>query len=301
MSGLAQELGKKAETLARTQKIIRVTELSTLSKIGRLLKQAERAVSYQERILQTLQQVQQRLGVQEDAESAMPLIIVVTSNRGFCGAYNSNVFAEFDQMFQQFSVRPQVIVIGKQGYKYMQKQECDILEFIDKPIEDISLEDTAEMTSRLLAGLADNKFDALHFVYTQYIDAVHSTARSIEIYPSLPESKTNVELEGILDFEEDEDEMEAILLENYLCGLIYSMLLYSVASEYSARRIAMKTAKDSIEDELDSTLRLKKKSAMQQSTSELFDIIMSAKVLETEATPSQFTKPKKKNAKEKKR
>ncbi|QIK69170.1 hypothetical protein G7062_02210 [Erysipelothrix sp. HDW6C] len=288
MSSTVSELTKKVETLDKMRKVIRVNELSTLSRINKLLTRAENAVSYHQIILNNLQQVQKSLNPSARGGNKKPIAIVVTANRGFCGAYNQNVFQQIDALHDEIGDFD-ALVIGKYGKNYLEKSAIHVARYIDSPIEEITLEDTAEMSSWLLSSIDKGEYDSIYIVYTQYINAVQSEAKHIELFPTIPTFENNKktkqkniheDLEGILDFDDDEIEMERFLMENYLCGVMYSFLLFSIATEYSARRIAMKNAKESMEEEHAATLKLRNRQQRQESTRELMDIIMSASVLE---------------------
>lgn len=102
-----------------------------------------------------------------------------------------------------------------------------------------------------------------------------------KIYPEIPEDSNTeeIEVDYVLDFETDDEQVEQLLLENYLCGLLYSMFRYSVASEYCMRRIAMKQAKDNIQKQLEEAIFNARKQALQQKTGELLDIISGAQTI----------------------
>lgn len=103
-------------------------------------------------------------------------------------------------------------------------------------------------------------------IFTKYLNAVQSEAMCEKIYPEIPEDSDTelIEVDYVLDFETDDEQVEQLLLENYLCGLLYSMFRYSVASEYCMRRIAMKQAKDNIQKQLEEAIFDARKQALQQ-------------------------------------
>lgn len=105
-----------------------------------------------------------------------------------------------------------------------------------------------------------------------------------KIYPDIPEASGTevVEVDYVLDYEHDDEQVEQLLLENYLCGLLYSMFRYSVASEYCMRRIAMKQAKDNIQKQLEEAIFDARKQTLQQKTSELLDVISGAQTIRKE-------------------
>lgn len=288
-AGLIQELTKKINALNTTKKIVRVTELSTLSKLGGYRQRAESAVAYYTTILKSLQQLSNTIsfGAGEAKEENIA-ILVVTSNRGLCGAYNLEVFKQIDKLLTKLpaEANKEFIVIGNQGHRYLEKKSQTIIQTINEPLESINLEQATILTTELIRNIRSGRFDSIYVVFTQYLNAVQSQAQFTKIYPDLPEAEPtmdNDELSGVLDFEEQDDELEFQLLENYLCGLIYSMLLYSVASEYCARRIAMKAANENTSERLDESIALRKKNRLQQATSELIDIITGAQIIKEES------------------
>lgn len=284
MSGQLKDLHREVEALKRTQKVIHVNEISTMSRINRILRKAEKAASYQKSVLTTLKQLASRIEtpISTVNEDKPKLVIIVTSNRGFCGSYNIDVVQKSKEVLEGLEKKPKLLVIGRQGYKNLQREGHNIVEYIDKPVEDITLEDTAELTSKVLQEIHDGEISSIEIIYTKYEDALHSTVTESNLFPldAIQEEDEEVEdLDGILDFEEDEEEILSLLSENYLCGLLYNLLLSSVASEYCARRMAMYLARESIQERLRSVIQLEHKEKMQASTRELFDIITSARAI----------------------
>ncbi|EFS04313.1 ATP synthase F1, gamma subunit, partial [Listeria seeligeri FSL S4-171] len=151
-------------------------------------------------------------------------------------------------------------------------------------LENIDLETTTAITADFIDQINSQQMDALYVVFTKYFNAVHSEAMYEKIYPDIPEEEglKPIEVDYVLDYEEDDEQVEQLLLENYLCGLLYSMFRYSVASEYCMRRIAMKQAKDNIQKQLDEAIFDARKKSLQQKTSELLDIISGAQTIRKE-------------------
>lgn len=288
MSSGNDKLSKKINALKSTRKIVHVTELSTLGKLSGLRKKAEESKLYYETVLRSLRQVRETIGIEpklKESKEKKIRVLLISSDRGLCGAYNIDVFNQVDKLIEQLPKDAEIdfIVIGEQGKRYLEKLNKKLIAQINISLESVDLEKSAEITSSFIKEIELNNIDSLYVVFTKYLNAVESKATVQKIYPELPELEYEKKEENyILDYEGLDEEVEELLLENYLCGLLYSMFLYSVASEYCMRRIAMKEAKDNIEEQLDEAKWMKKKSNNQKQTSELLDIISSASAIRKE-------------------
>ncbi|EAD5841614.1 TPA_asm: F0F1 ATP synthase subunit gamma [Listeria innocua] len=280
---------KKIKALNSTYKIVHVTELATLGKLSGLRAKAEAAVSYYETILKSLRWVRKTMyngNNLQTTEEKNVTALAITSERGLCGAYNSEVFAEIDRLIETLGNQVTInwIVVGEQGHRYLTKLGQNISEYLQFSLENIDLETTTEVTADFIDQINKQEMDALYVIFTKYFNAVHSEAMCEKIYPDIPEESgaEAIEVDYVLDIETDDEQVEQLLLENYLCGLLYSMFRYSVASEYCMRRIAMKQAKDNIHKQHEEAVFDARKKALQQKTGELLDIISGAQTIRKE-------------------
>ncbi|MBC2186166.1 F0F1 ATP synthase subunit gamma [Listeria sp. FSL L7-0253] len=280
---------KKIKALNSTYKIVHVTELATLGKLSGLREKAEAAVSYYETILKSLRWVRKTMYTSKNIqaiEEKNVTALAITSERGLCGAYNSEVFAEIDKLIETLGdqVNLNWIVVGEQGHRYLTNLGQKITTYLQFSLENIDLETTTEVTADFIDQINKQEMDALYVIFTKYLNAVQSEAMCEKIYPDIPEESDaeSIEVDYVLDFETDDEQVEQLLLENYLCGLLYSMFRYSVASEYCMRRIAMKQAKDNIHKQHEEAVFDARKKALQQKTGELLDIISGAQTIRKE-------------------
>ncbi|EAV9918713.1 F0F1 ATP synthase subunit gamma [Listeria monocytogenes] len=280
---------KKIKALNSTYKIVHVTELATLGKLSGLREKAEAAVSYYETILKSLRWVRKTMyagnNIQVSEEKNITAL-AITSERGLCGAYNSEVFVEIDKLIESLGDQVNInwIVVGEQGHRYLTNLGQNISTYLQFSLENIDLETTTEVTADFIDQINNQEMDALYVIFTKYFNAVQSEAMCEKIYPDIPEESDaeSIEVDYVLDFETDDEQVEQLLLENYLCGLLYSMFRYSVASEYCMRRIAMKQAKDNIHKQHEEAVFDARKKALQQKTDELLDIISGAQTIRKE-------------------
>ncbi|MBO0472177.1 ATP synthase F1, gamma subunit [Enterococcus sp. DIV0840] len=281
MSG--QTIEWKIQALESTYKVVRVTELATLGKLGKLRKRAEQAVDYYENILENLNYVRKMMYVSHETGNEKKIaVLVITSDRGLCGSYNSKIFAEIDKFLATIQADQQIdfYVIGEQGRNYLLRKKQQIKSYLKISLEDITLETAEKLALDFIDGIYQCEVDALHIIFTKYISAVSSDALTQKIYPEILEEETaEISADYILDYDESDEEIEKLLMTNYISGLLYSMFLYSIASENCIRRIVMKEAKDNIEKQLKEIIQEKKKADRQAQTNELMDIINGSTVI----------------------
>lgn len=280
-------LKKTIKALNATHKIVHVTELATLGKLANLRRKAEDAVSYYETILESLRWIRKTMSWQgsKHTDNKRITVLVVTSDRGLCGAYNSDVFAQIDAFLVRYAAEKEIdwVVIGEQGYRYLINLGQKVSRSLHISLESIDIKATMKITADFIHQIENRETDQLYVIFTKYYNAVQSTAMIEKVYPDIQSEHIKEEkVDYVLDYEEDDEVVERRLLENYLCGLLYSMFLYSVASEYCMRRIAMKEAKDNIHKQLDEAIWKAKKQDLQNKTSELLDIISGAQTIRKE-------------------
>lgn len=278
-----QQLDETIHSLKVTSVIVRTTELATLAALPGLRRKAEAAVGYYTTVLRSLKQVKDtdELRYRMAIEGTGTAIVLITSDRGMCGPYNQAVFAALDRHLDEMEPERRdhlsYISIGAKGREHLMSMGLTPSWGVHEHLESIRLEDAAGIAARLVAGLRAGKYSRIDVVFTMYLDASKSEARSITLFPDFPESLVDDEpsfSEGaVLDFEEDPAIVVGRLMDSYLCGMIYSLLRYSVASEYLARRIAMHTAKEGIDEKLEYVTKQRKKWLTERRTAELLDII----------------------------
>lgn len=304
-------IDRTLRALSSTRKSVRATELFTLAMLPKLRHKAEDAVAYYDIILESLENIanteELRLHTNFATPGAPTLIVLITSSKGMCGPYNRNVFEELERLYSGFDFEEQrgcdFATLGEKGRKYVERFGRETVRSVDKGLEDISLQDSVELATWLVTRARDGSYSKIYVVYTKYLDALHSEATTMTLFPLLAEGVTadgamaeGATAEGamaegaadggerrpgsdrssalsILDFEEEATSIIDQLVDNYFGGMLYSLLRYSVASEYSQRRLAMQLAKRGIDDELKAVRMLRKRVVMQERTNELLEVV----------------------------
>ena len=209
-------------------------------------------------------------------------LVVMTGDKGLCGAYNTNVLKEAQQWLRANSAFETFLIpVGKIGNEFCKKKKKPVLTaYPEKALVDLSL--AKKMTQELKTLFLSGKVDSIELLYTTYRAGM--AGKSV-VMPYLGLSylveDPAADKKNAVDYiyEPDFNTMFLSLLAQYLEGKIYMTLLESLTSESSARMMAMKQATDNAEDVLDHLKLLRNKTRQATITRELSEIVSGASVL----------------------
>lgn len=207
------------------------------------------------------------------------LIVVVASNKGQCGAFNSNVIKKAEDLAQTvYSMqlkkgKVHFLSIGKQGEKRLKMKGNKIIETAHSVLDSLNYETAASLANHLMELYCSGKYDRIEIVYNQFKNAAIQILKAEQFLPVSPTQKKGPAQEKYnFIFEPGEEEIINLLIPRSLKIQTYKALLDSNASEQGARMTAMHQATDNASDLLrDLTLNYNK--ARQSAiTNELIEI-----------------------------
>lgn len=208
-------------------------------------------------------------------------LIVMTGDKGLCGAYNANLLRSANLWFiQNKGAGAFMIPVGKVGHEFFRKKQVPvILGYPEKSAADLALAKkiTGEVKGLFLSG----QTDSVEILYTSFRPggAGHGQTHSFLSLNYLIQTGHNAAESIDYIFEPAFETVFISLLEKYLEGKIYMALLESLTSEYAARMMAMKQATENGEEVLDKLRLLRNKTRQAVITRELSEIVGGASVL----------------------
>lgn len=216
------------------------------------------------------------------------LYILVTSDRGLAGAYNSNLLKLFARQLQtdrDDSVKSRVLVVGKKGAKFVSRiEDIDIVGVYEDWPTYPDARDVRPLFDTAVNQFKDNSVDEVQVIFTDFISSIVQEAKSVKL---LPASMDEFEIEAIHTsrdindsiFEPSPEEVLAKVVPKLVEAQLYQAVLEAVASEQSMRMVAMKSASDNASDIIDD-LTLEFNSARQAAvTQELAEITGGAEAI----------------------
>jgi F-type H+-transporting ATPase subunit gamma len=228
-------------------------------------------------------------------------VLVVTSDKGLCGGYNSNVLRATEELLsllRQQGKEPQVYVIGAKGLNYFNFRNREVVDswtgFSQQPAYSDAVTAAETLVQAFISGADDlgggagtdgaYGADELHIVYTEFHSMltqqpVAKRVVPLEVeYTEETEPKTG-EISSAYSFEPSADALLSALLPKYINTRIYSALLESAASELAAKRTAMKAASDNANDLVSNLSREANQARQAQITQEISEIVGGANAL----------------------
>jgi F-type H+-transporting ATPase subunit gamma len=302
MAATLRELRGRIRSAGSIKKITKAQELIATSRIGRAQSRLQAARPYAFEITSMLTTLAAEAALdhpllveREDAKRAG--VLVVTSDRGLCGAYNSNVFRRAEELFsliRQEGKTPIAYAVGRKALNYYRFRNWRITDswngFSEQPTYENAQDIAATMVDAFLAGADDHGddpgpdgvlgLDELHIVYTEFKSMMSQNAVAHRIAPMVVEY---VEEEPgprtLYSFEPDATTLFDALLPRYLATRIYAALLESAASELASRQRAMKSATDNADDLIKALTLEANRERQAQITQEISEIVGGANAL----------------------
>ncbi len=279
-----RDIKRRKVSVQSTQQITKAMKLVSTVKLQRARATAERSKGYFECMYKTVQSILARTGNIEHkflqaGESTKKAVIVITSNRGLAGGYNSNIIKMITRHETWKKEDIEVYAIGSKGRDALARSGYNIRMDLSNIVEEPAYPDAMQLSRTLLESFEAGEIGEIYLAYTAFKNTVSHVPTLLKLLPvarqeedSTEEDESNV----LMNFEPDEEGALDLLIPKYITSLIYGGLVEAVASENGARMQAMDSATSNAE-EIISDLTLKYNRARQGSiTQELTEIIAGA-------------------------
>lgn len=224
----------------------------------------------------------------QNREIEKVLIIPITSNRGLCGGFNSNVIKATNNLIQsKYSVQNKkenvfIYAIGKKSFEYFSKRNYKVVDHNSALFDNINFDEVAQIAQSLMSDFEHKKYDRIEVVYNQFKNAavqylITEQFLPIDLSTIKKETKNSSEVEYI--FEPDKDTLVNEIIPKSLKIQFYKMILDSYASEHGARMTAMHKATDNAGDLIKQLMLTYNKARQASITKEILEIVGGAEAL----------------------
>jgi F-type H+-transporting ATPase subunit gamma len=298
MAATLRELRGRIRSAGSIKQITKAQEMIATSRIGKAQARLQEARPYAAEITRMLTTLAAEAALDhpllvERPEPKRAGVLVVSSDRGLCGAYNSGAFRRAEELFsllREAGKTPVLYTVGRKALGYYTFRNWDIVEswtgFSERP----SYEDAATVAETLvdafMAGVEENgeqdaaaSVDELHIVYTEFKSMMSQSAEAHRIAPMVVEYVEDAGPFTLYSFEPDATTLFESLLPRYLTTRVYAALLESAASELASRQRAMKSASDNADDLIKALTLEANRERQAQITQEISEIVGGANAL----------------------
>lgn len=281
-----RDIKRRKSSISSTQQITKAMKLVSTVKLQKTKTRAENAKPYFDEMYAVITSVLAKSGnidhpYLKSGSSEKKAVIVVTSNRGLAGGYNSNV-VKLITAGELEKNKLEIYAIGKKGREALEKKGYEIKEDYSSVINAPLYQDAKEISAKVLEEFTDGKIGEIYLAYTSFKNTVVHIPKLLKLLPvEIDLSKVSRE-EALtpMNYEMEEEEALEIIIPKYVTSIIYGALIEAVASENGARMQAMDSATSNAEEMIDK-LSLQYNRARQGSiTQELTEIIAGAQAVD---------------------
>ena len=282
-----KDLQRKIKSVKGTQKTTNAMKLVSSAKLKRAEQVATASKAYAVKITEMIEEISANIAKSQDsidhpyfksvAEPKVVDIVVITSDKGLCGGFNSQTLKKVDAMMQEFKAKGTEVrlrVIGKKAIAYFRFKQIEL----ETAIEDLSSSPDYQKSSQFIREVIESylngETDRVIIIHNGYVNMITQEIRIDNVLPLDPNNFTpkNVS-ESELEMEPDDDSLLESLMNRYIEYTMYYALLDSLAAEHGARMQAMDSATKNAK-EMVKSLTVKYNKARQAAiTTELIEII----------------------------
>ncbi|MGY8998354.1 MAG: F0F1 ATP synthase subunit gamma [Rhodospirillales bacterium] len=294
-----KELKNRISSVKSTQKITSAMKMVAASRLKRAQEAAQAARPYAERMGRMMASVLGNPGalvggsklLSGTGSDAVHLIVVVTSDRGLCGGFNSSISRESRRYLRSLKAENKavkIICVGRKGRDQLKTEfnEAIVVSYEAIGKDGVKYTEAREISGKIIEMFDAGEFDICTVIYNKFVSVISQEVTPLQIIPvQLPETvgvddiMETADVTASYEFEPSEEEILTDLLPSNLNVQIFRALLESSASEHGARMSAMDNATRNAGDMIDDLSMIYNRSRQAKITSELIEIISGAEAL----------------------
>jgi F-type H+-transporting ATPase subunit gamma len=278
-----RDIKRRKSSIQSTQQITKAMKLVSTVKLQKARGRAEQANPYFNYMYNTVCSMLARSSninhpYLKAGDSERKAVVVITSNRGLAGGYNSNVvklITDSDLKKEDLDI----YAIGGKGVEMLERKGYNIVADASEVIESPTYLDAVAMCNKVLESFTKGEIGEIYLAYTHFKNTVSHEPQLIKLLPVEIDPQESDNSNVLMNYEPGEEEALNEIIPKYVTSLFYGALVEAVASENGARMQAMDSATSNAEDMI-SDLSLKYNRARQGSiTQELTEIIAGANAI----------------------
>ncbi len=284
MSGL-KEIRNRISSVSSTMQITNAMKMVSAAKLKKAQDSITATLPYSNKLSELVKNISASIDSVDSnplfvsREVRKTLIIVITSNKGLCGGFNSNVIKEVYNISSEYgSNKPDLLTIGKKGDDIL-KKKFNVISSHNDLFEQFSYLNVKSIASKIMQLYADEKYDEVILVYNHFKNAATQIITKEQFLPISENTDNNVSTSGDYIFEPNRVRILEELIPKTLSIQLFKSISDSIAGEHGARMTAMHKATDNA-SELRDQLKLTYNKARQTAiTNEILEIVGGAEAL----------------------
>jgi F-type H+-transporting ATPase subunit gamma len=284
MSGL-KEIRNRISSVSSTMQITNAMKMVSAAKLKKAQDSITATLPYSNKLSDLVKNISASIDsvdsnplfVKREVKSA--LVIVITSNKGLCGGFNSNIIKEVYNIGSQYGPKkPDLLTIGKKGNDIL-KKKFNVISSHNDLYDDFSYSNVRLIANDIMGLYTEEKYDEVILVYNHFKNAATQIITKEQFLPIAENSDEDLSIQGDYIFEPNREKILNELIPKTLSIQLFKSISDSIAGEHGARMTAMHKATDNA-SELRDQLKLTYNKARQTAiTNEILEIVGGAEAL----------------------
>ena len=284
-----RDIKRRKSSIQSTQQITKAMKLVSTVKLQRTKQRAEQSKTYFDSMYKTVTSMLSKTGglnhpYLKAGDSEKKAVIVITSNRGLAGGYNSNVTKLITK--GEFKKEDLVLyTIGKKGNETFRRMGYNVVWDNAEMIEEPKYDDAMKLGKEILTGFSNGEFGEIYLAYTAFKNTISHEPTLIKLLPYEADESENVadkqdEDDNVLmNFEPKDEEALNLIIPKYITSWIFGGMVEAAASENGARMQAMDSATSNAEEMISSLSLMYNRARQGSITQELTEIVAGANAI----------------------
>ena len=279
-----RDVKNRIRSVKNTEQITKAMKLVAASKLRRAQEAILTARPYALKLRDVMNHLAARCNhdlhpLLEEREGNRVLLVVITADRGLCGAFNANIIKMTSQLIEENQDRDiSLILAGKKGNDFFKNRPYEIQDTFIGWTKGFDYMKAVEMGEMLADLFVENKADRIYLVYNEFKSVLRQEVIREQVLPVVPE-ETDDEFPIDYIYEPDEETILADILKRYMTLEVYRAFLESSASEHGARMTAMDNASRNAKDMIGQLTLFYNRTRQAYITKELIEVINGAEAL----------------------
>lgn len=275
-----RDIRRRIRTVQNTGKVTNAMSLIAASKMRRAQNDVLQGRPYSEKILQVIADLAAQ--PRDDSAGGTPLleardvnrigVLAITPDRGLAGGLHSTINRRVAQFILGQSVSVRTIVVGRKGRDFLIRSGQDVQAVFTDLGDRLSLTDTTPISRLLMESYINREVDEVYLAYAKFVSTVSQQAVVEKLLPVEPSPLSSTERAGYI-YEPDAITVLGTLLPQFVDMQVYHAMLEAIASEQSARMVAMRNATDNANSLAEDLTLVMNKLRQDSITNELLDLV----------------------------
>ena len=276
-----KDIRKRIDSVQKTQKTTSAMNMVSAAKLKRAENNIKSAIPYSEKLKEVVSSLRSRLTDEEnplfqEMGGENTAVILITSDRGLCGGFNTNLCKKLLEEFSEIPVeRLTMTMIGRKGFDYFKRRSYEIRGNFQETRPEDQMNVVREVISQCIQRYENGELDKVYLAYNHYRSVINQKPVIEQLLP-IPKTETENSDDREVTFEPSPEAILDRLLDKFLENRIYVSWLDSSAGEHAARMTSMDSATKNAGDMIDKLQLTYNRTRQAAITTELIEIISGA-------------------------